>query len=108
MVENGAKVALFDLDEAALNAAQEALCVDATDAESLKAGFAEVAQKRGGRLKEAESCAPFERTAPLGKIARTEDLYAAALLFASPASSHVTGAEIIIDGGTCLGPDRPA
>ncbi|MGH1331763.1 MAG: SDR family NAD(P)-dependent oxidoreductase [Paracoccaceae bacterium] len=241
MVENGALVALFDLDADALSAAQKALgddvlalCVDATDADSLKAGFAEVVAARGGldvvfanagisggpgfaapdgsrpegreiealdpalldrvlsvnigatfrtiqaavphlkrrgggriivtssisasmtellvgapyvaskggvgmlvkqaarelaahhilvnaispgpvvtnigggRLKEAETRAPFERAAPLGKIARTEDLYGAALFFASPASAHVTGAEIIIDGGTMLGPDHPA
>jgi NAD(P)-dependent dehydrogenase (short-subunit alcohol dehydrogenase family) len=61
----------------------------------------------GGRLQDADARAPFEQAAPLGKIARPEDLYGAALFFASPASSHVTGAEIIIDGGTHLGPDRP-
>ena len=62
----------------------------------------------GGRLQDAQARAPFERAAPLGKIARPDDLFGAALFFASPASSHVTGAEIIIDGGACLGADRPA
>lgn len=62
----------------------------------------------GGRLKEADARAPFERAAPLGRIASVEDLFGAALFFASRASAHVTGAEIIVDGGTILGPDHPA
>ncbi len=58
----------------------------------------------GGRLKGAAARKPFERAAPLGRIATTQDLQGAALYFASPASSLVTGAQILIDGGTALGP----
>ncbi|HVV93621.1 MAG TPA: SDR family NAD(P)-dependent oxidoreductase [Hyphomicrobiales bacterium] len=57
----------------------------------------------GGRLKEAAARAPFERLAPLHRVARPEDIQGAALYFASPASRHVTGAELLIDGGATLG-----
>jgi NAD(P)-dependent dehydrogenase (short-subunit alcohol dehydrogenase family) len=58
----------------------------------------------GGRLKSAESRQPFDRAAPLGRIATPQDLQGAALFLASPAASLITGAQIIIDGGTTLGP----
>jgi NAD(P)-dependent dehydrogenase (short-subunit alcohol dehydrogenase family) len=57
----------------------------------------------GGRLKDAAARAPFERLAPLHEVARPEDIQGAALYFASPASRHVTGAELLIDGGATLG-----
>lgn len=58
----------------------------------------------GGRLKSAEARLPFERAAPLGRIATTADLQGAALFLASPAAGHMTGAQIVVDGGTTLGP----
>jgi NAD(P)-dependent dehydrogenase (short-subunit alcohol dehydrogenase family) len=58
----------------------------------------------GGRLKLADSRKPFERAAPMGRIATTADLQGAALFLASPASSLITGTQIVIDGGTVLGP----
>jgi NAD(P)-dependent dehydrogenase (short-subunit alcohol dehydrogenase family) len=58
----------------------------------------------GGRLKQAEARAPFEAAAPLHRIATPEDIQGAALFLASPASRHMTGAELIIDGGAVLGP----
>jgi len=58
----------------------------------------------GGRLKSAESRKPFDRAAPLGRIATPQDLQGAALFLASPAASLITGAQILIDGGTTLGP----
>jgi len=58
----------------------------------------------GGRLRQAEARAPFEAAAPLHRIATPEDIQGAALFLASPASRHMTGAEVIIDGGAALGP----
>ena len=58
----------------------------------------------GGRLKQAEARAPFEAAAPLHRIATPEDIQGAALFLASPTSRHMTGAELIIDGGAVLGP----
>jgi NAD(P)-dependent dehydrogenase (short-subunit alcohol dehydrogenase family) len=57
----------------------------------------------GGRLKSADARAPFERAAPLHRICTPSDLQGAALFLASPASSLMTGAQIVIDGGTALG-----
>ena len=58
----------------------------------------------GGRLKRAEARAPFEAAAPLHRIAMPEDIQGAALFLAPPASRHMTGAELIVDGGAVLGP----
>jgi NAD(P)-dependent dehydrogenase (short-subunit alcohol dehydrogenase family) len=57
----------------------------------------------GGRLQQAESRRPFERAAPLGRIADPTDLYGAALFLASSASAMITGTQIVIDGGRLLG-----
>jgi len=58
----------------------------------------------GGRLKSSEARAPFERAAPLGRICTPQDLQGAALFLASPAAQLITGQQIIVDGGTTLGP----
>jgi NAD(P)-dependent dehydrogenase (short-subunit alcohol dehydrogenase family) len=58
----------------------------------------------GGRLKSADARKPFDRAAPMGRIATTQDLQGAALFLASPASSFITGTQIVVDGGTTLGP----
>jgi NAD(P)-dependent dehydrogenase (short-subunit alcohol dehydrogenase family) len=57
----------------------------------------------GGRLKSQEARRPFEQAAPLGRIAQPSDLQGAALFLASPASSLITGTQIVIDGGRTLG-----
>jgi NAD(P)-dependent dehydrogenase (short-subunit alcohol dehydrogenase family) len=57
----------------------------------------------GGRLKAADARLPFEKAAPLGRIATPDDVKGAALFLASPAANLVTGAQIIIDGGSSLG-----
>lgn len=61
----------------------------------------------GGRLQDAAARAPFDKAAPIGRIATPQDLQGAALFLSSPASSYITGAEILIDGGTSLGSDTP-
>ena len=58
----------------------------------------------GGRLKSADARKPFDRAAPMGRIATPQDLQGAALFLASPAASLITGAQILVDGGTTLGP----
>jgi NAD(P)-dependent dehydrogenase (short-subunit alcohol dehydrogenase family) len=57
----------------------------------------------GGRLKSPAARAPFERAAPLHRIATPDDIQGAALFLASPAAAYITGAQIVIDGGTSLG-----
>jgi NAD(P)-dependent dehydrogenase (short-subunit alcohol dehydrogenase family) len=56
-----------------------------------------------GRLKDAAARAPFERLNPLHRIGTPADLHGAALFLASPASAYVTGTQLVVDGGACLG-----
>lgn len=58
----------------------------------------------GGRLQSADARRPFERAAPMRRIATPSDVQGAALFLASPASSMITGTQIVVDGGTTLGP----
>lgn len=57
----------------------------------------------GGRLQDPGTQSFFDRMSPSGRIGRPEDIQGLALFLASPASSHVTGAQIVIDGGATLG-----
>lgn len=57
----------------------------------------------GGRLQQADARRPFERAAPMGRIAEPSDLMGAALFLASSASALVTGTQIVVDGGRLLG-----
>lgn len=57
----------------------------------------------GGRLKDPTARAPFERVTPLKRLATPQDLNGTALFLASPASNYITGIQIIVDGGGCLG-----
>ena len=40
---------------------------------------------------------------PLKRLASTEEIQGLALFLASPASSYVTGSQMVIDGGVLLG-----
>jgi len=58
----------------------------------------------GGRLHDMATQELVGRFTPLGRIGTPADLQGAAIFLASRASDHMTGAEIVIDGGTTLGP----
>lgn len=57
----------------------------------------------GGRLREKAAQDFFATKHPSHRMATPDDMQGAALYLASPASSHVTGAHILIDGGFTLG-----
>jgi gluconate 5-dehydrogenase len=50
-------------------------------------------------LSQPEQYARFCERIPLGRFGNPEEVVTAALFLASPASSYVTGAEIVVDGG---------
>lgn len=45
----------------------------------------------------------FETRIPLHRLAETDEIKGLALYLASPASSFVTGSQMVIDGGAMLG-----
>jgi NAD(P)-dependent dehydrogenase (short-subunit alcohol dehydrogenase family) len=57
----------------------------------------------GGHAKTKPVQKAFSRMTPLGRMADTDEMQGIALFLASPASSFVTGAEFLIDGGMAHG-----
>ena len=55
-----------------------------------------VATPMGGTLEELE---PFARINPLGRVALPEDIAAAITFLASNDARHITGTELVVDGG---------
>jgi NAD(P)-dependent dehydrogenase (short-subunit alcohol dehydrogenase family) len=62
-----------------------------------------ITQIGGGRLQDPVARAPFEHAIPMHRLATTDDLQGAALFLASKASAYITGTQIVVDGGGCLG-----
>jgi NAD(P)-dependent dehydrogenase (short-subunit alcohol dehydrogenase family) len=58
-----------------------------------------VATPLGGTLEELE---PFARINPLGRVALPEDIAAAICFLASNDARHITGEELVIDGGISM------
>jgi NAD(P)-dependent dehydrogenase (short-subunit alcohol dehydrogenase family) len=57
----------------------------------------------GGHMRDPTTVAAFARFSPLHRLASTDEIQGLALFLASPASSYVTGSQIVIDGGVLLG-----
>ncbi len=47
--------------------------------------------------------AEFRDRTPLGPLTRVEDVARAVLFLVSPASDHVSGSELVVDGGASVG-----
>jgi NAD(P)-dependent dehydrogenase (short-subunit alcohol dehydrogenase family) len=58
----------------------------------------------GGRMAYAEDRKAFTDWSVLNRVATTDEIKPLALYLASPASSYVTGAQMVIDGGLMLRP----
>jgi NAD(P)-dependent dehydrogenase (short-subunit alcohol dehydrogenase family) len=57
----------------------------------------------GGHAHNKEVQKAFARMVPIHRVGFPADMHGLALFLASPSSSYVTGQEIVIDGGLCLG-----
>ena len=57
----------------------------------------------GGHMRNPEVQKAFASLTPLGRVATTEEIKGAALYLASPASTYVTGTQLVVDGGVLLG-----
>lgn len=62
----------------------------------------------GGRIKQPQAAEQFARSTLLGRVAAPQELQGLALFLSSPASSYVTGATFVIDGGATAMHQPPA
>lgn len=71
------------------------------DSERWRAGMALEAQRTGRTLAEVE--APHRARIPAGRLARPEEVARHIAFLASPMSSHMNGAAVMVDGGAARG-----
>ncbi len=57
----------------------------------------------GGHMRDPDTAKAFARLTPMHRLATTDEIQGLALFLASPASTYVTGSQIVIDGGVLLG-----
>jgi NAD(P)-dependent dehydrogenase (short-subunit alcohol dehydrogenase family) len=57
----------------------------------------------GGHAHDKDVQKAFAKVIPIHRVGFPEDMHGLALFLASDASSYITGQEIIVDGGLCLG-----
>ena len=57
----------------------------------------------GGHAHDPQLQENIAKVVPLHRVGFPKDMHGLALFLASPASAYVTGQEVLIDGGLCLG-----
>jgi NAD(P)-dependent dehydrogenase (short-subunit alcohol dehydrogenase family) len=74
-----------------------AVCPTYTDTEMLQHGIDEIVEKTG--QSRAHVLAMFEKTAPIGRLVKPDEVAAAVLFLCSPEASAITGATLTVAGG---------
>ena len=67
---------------------------------SIHPGAIETPMVIEARKRQPEAIAAFEKAIPLGRMAKPEEVSNVVLFIASEEASYVTGAEILVDGGS--------
>jgi NAD(P)-dependent dehydrogenase (short-subunit alcohol dehydrogenase family) len=78
------------------------LAADGITVNAIAPGFF-VTNIGGGHAHDPAQQAALSKVIPMHRVGMPDDIKALALFLASPASSYITGQEILIDGGWALG-----